>query len=68
MKTLLIAMLTIVLFCLARASYHLVSKQKDGKKMAQTLTWRISLSLITFGLLFIGLAMGWIHPHGLVSS
>lgn len=63
MKFLLLVMLTIVLFYLARASYYIITKQQDGEKMAQALTWRIGLSLLTFALLFVGLAMGWLHPH-----
>ncbi len=65
MKLIIVLMLIIVLFYLARASYCIITKQQDGEKMAQALTWRIGLSLLTFAMLLFGLAMGWLHPHGL---
>jgi hypothetical protein len=35
----------------------------DGRKMVRSLTWRISLSVALFGMLFLAWHLGWIHPH-----
>ena len=58
-------MFAIVLYCLASASYYMITKQSDGTKMAKALTWRISLSMGIFLLLLLGFSMGWLHPHSL---
>lgn len=54
-----------ILFFLARAGYYLV---RDGGATAQTansLTWRIALSMMLFVLLFIAFCFGLIQPHSL---
>jgi hypothetical protein len=64
-KIIVLLLFAIVLYCLASASYYLITKQEDGKKMARALTWRIILSMAIFLTLLAGFATGWLHPHGL---
>jgi hypothetical protein len=67
-KTIIIALLLIVIFSLGQALRFMI-KQDDNNdnsgKVLKSLTWRIGLSVFIFILLLIGQAVGWIHPHGL---
>lgn len=58
-----IAMLA-VLFSLFRSLYFLTT-EKDSKKTAKNLSWRIGISLLLFILIVIGIYTGAIEPHGL---
>ena len=48
------------LFSLSRANRDPV---QDSRKMVRSLTWRISLSVALFVLLFVAWRFGLIHPH-----
>ena len=48
------------LFSLSRANRDPV---KDSRRMVRSLTWRISLSVALFLMLFVAWRFGWIHPH-----
>lgn len=63
-KSIILALLLIILFSLGAALVALI-KGDDSGKMLRALTWRIGLSVSVFILLLIGQAMGWITPHGL---
>jgi len=52
-----------ILFSLGSAFYFLLHDRTDSARVVRALTWRISLSLLLFVLLFFAFAMGWIHPH-----
>ena len=64
-KTIIIALLLVVIFSLAQALRFLIRDDASSGKMLTSLTWRIGLSVFIFILLLIGQAVGWIHPHGL---
>ncbi len=68
MKFFIILFLAVILYCLASGVYYLVTSKADSStKLARALTWRISLSLLLFVLLFVAYFLGWLHPHGFYS-
>lgn len=50
------------LFSLSRSNRDHV---RDSRKMVRSLTWRISLSVALFALLFLAWYLGWVQPHSL---
>jgi len=65
-KVIVVILLLFILYSLGSALYFLVSeKNRDSVSVVRSLTWRIGLSLILFGLLFFSYWMGWIVPHQL---
>jgi hypothetical protein len=64
-KTIVVALLLIVILSLGSALYHLVNHKGNSDKLVKSLTWRIGLSVFIFILLLAGWAMGLIQPHGL---
>lgn len=63
-KVLIILVMLVILFSLGSGLYYLINDKDDGKRTVKALSWRIGLSLALFILLFIGLALGIITPHG----
>lgn len=70
-KTFIIAVFLVIIFSLGSALYHLV-KHKEEKgpsaKIVKALTVRISLSLLLFVIVYILVATGVFHPHGIGSK
>lgn len=64
-KLIVIVFLVLILYCLGSGLYYLVTEKQDSDQVVKALTWRITLSLILFALLFVGFWMGWIRPHGI---
>ncbi len=64
-KILIILFLAIILYCLGSGLFYLVRDKSDSNRVAKALTWRISLSLLVFILLFVAYALGWIAPHSI---
>ena len=64
-KTIIIIAFILIIVSLGSALFHLVKNQGESKKTVNSLTLRISLSLILFILLFVAVATGMIKPHGL---
>ena len=57
-----------ILISLASALRFMLRPPKQGddrSKMVRSLTWRISLSVLLFGLLWLAHIVGWIQPTGL---
>lgn len=68
-KIFVVVFFIFIIASLANAFYHLV-RPKDEQHSAKTvkaLTYRISLSLILFLLLFLAVASGILQPHGIGS-
>lgn len=63
MKVIIILLLIAIIYCLGSAVYYMILGKKNSASMAKALTWRVSLSLLLFVLLFISYAMGWITPN-----
>ncbi len=64
-RLVIIAFLLFILYCLGSGLFYLVRDRGKSDRVVKALTWRISLSLVLFILLFIAYALGWIHPHGI---
>ncbi len=64
-KIIIILFLLVILYSLGSGLYFLVREKGKSTKVVKALTWRISLSLLLFFLLFVAYALGWITPHGI---
>ncbi len=64
-KVFLVIMLLVVIFELFQALYYMFTDKGESKRTVWALTRRITLSLILFGLIVLGLYMGWLQPHGI---
>ncbi len=64
-KILILLMMIGILFTLFRALYFLVTGKQDSKKVVNSLSWRIGLSIALFVFIVFAVFMGWIEPHGL---
>ena len=58
-------MIVIILTSLGVGLYYLLRHEGKSDKVALALKWRIILSLVLFGALFLAFAMGCITPHPL---
>ena len=68
-KLVVIGLLILIAVSLGIGLYHLMTEtndtKPDSKKVLTALTWRIGISVSVFILLLVGLALGWIQPHGI---
>ena len=65
-KVALVVMLIVVLFSLGQALYFMMTDKGQSKRTSWALTRRISLSLVIIVMVIIGIALGWLHPHGIL--
>ena len=65
-KYLIVAFLLAILFSLGRGLFHLISDKGNSKRLANTLTVRIALSVALVVLIGAAYAFGFIQPHGVV--
>ncbi len=61
-KILTILFLITILYSLASSLIFLVRDQGEGDRTVKRLTWRISLSIVLFLLLWGAYQLGWIEP------
>ena len=61
-KIIIIVFLLAILYTLASSFYFLVKDKGKGKRTVRRLTWRISLSLFLFLMLYVSFRLGWIEP------
>ena len=64
-KALIVVLLITIIISLSSGMFFLVRDQGKTKRLAKSLTVRISLSIALFVLLLIGYFTGIIQPHGL---
>jgi len=64
-KILIVLAMLAILFILFRSLYFLAKGKSEPKKVVNSLSWRIGLSLVLFILIIAGILLGWIEPHGL---
>ena len=64
-KILIIAALAAIILSLASGMVFLVKDKGQSERTAKALTVRISLSVLLFGLLMLGIFTGHIKPHGI---
>ena len=68
MKILVALIFICILISLASALRSMLKPPQPGQdrgKMVRSLTWRISLSVFLFALLWLMYGLGWIQPTGL---
>jgi len=65
-KTLIVIVFLAILVSLWWGAFALVSEQGQSKNLVNSLTVRISLSVLLFVLLIIAYMNGLIQPHGIV--
>ncbi|MEM1412505.1 MAG: twin transmembrane helix small protein [Pseudomonadota bacterium] len=61
-KIIIIAFLLAIGWTLISSFYFLVKDKGEGDRTVRRLTWRISLSLVLFLLLYLFFRLGWIEP------
>jgi hypothetical protein len=64
MKVLIVVTLLAIIVSLGHAMFSMASGPQDDKRMVNALTVRVALSVVLFGLLFVGWHFGLIEPHG----
>jgi len=62
-KAIILVMLAAILIALGSAVFAMLGPRRDHSRMARALTWRVSLSVLLFILLFAGFASGVLQPH-----
>ena len=67
-KIFILIAFVLIIFSLGVALLNLVTHKEPPEKTAKALTFRISLALLLFFLLFIAVMTGWIKPHGIGRS
>ena len=64
-KAIIIILLILIIISLGQALYHMIRKDNNPNGVVNSLTVRISLSVLLFVLIVFGSYMGWITPHAL---
>ena len=67
-KTAIIVLLLVIVISLFAAMVFLVRDRGDSNRPVKALTVRITLSLLLFGLLFVGYFSGALKPHGILPN
>ena len=67
-KILIVAVLLAILASLGKGLYHLVHDKGESKRLANTLTIRIVLSVLLVILIGVAYFSGAIQPHAVVPS
>ncbi|MBC6414034.1 MAG: twin transmembrane helix small protein [Chromatiales bacterium] len=66
LKIIVLILFLAIIASLSSALFTMIKNNGQSNKTVNALTLRVALSIITFVLLIVGYAMGWIQPHGLV--
>jgi hypothetical protein len=64
-KVIIVLFLVVIIYSLGSGLYFLLHDKGENSRVVLALTWRIVLSLVLFGLLFLAYATGLIVPHQL---
>lgn len=67
-KTLIIIIFLAIIVSLGSGLFALASDKGNSKRLVNSLTVRIVLSVLLFVLLIIAYLQGWIQPHGIVPA
>jgi putative copper export protein len=62
-KVLILVVLAAIVTSLGLGMFHLVRDERESKRMVNTLTVRIALSVLLFVLLFVAWRSGMLEPH-----
>ena len=63
-KLVIVAVFIAVLWNLGAALYYMMKDKGTTDRTVRSLTWRIGLSIGLILVVVIGIATGWIEPHG----
>lgn len=63
-KVVIIAFLVVIVYNLGSGLYYMMVDKGESDRMVRSLSWRIGLSIALIALIGIGIATGWIQPHG----
>jgi len=63
-KILIVLVFLAVLYNLGAALFHMMTDKGQSGRTARSLTWRIGLSVGLIVLVMIGIATGYVQPHG----
>ncbi len=66
LKTLIVIVFLAIVVSLGSGLFALVNDKGESKRLVNSLTVRISLSVLLFVLLIIAFMTGLIQPHGIV--
>lgn len=67
-KILIAIVFLAIIVSLGSGLFALVSDRGESKRLVNSLTVRISLSVLLFVLLMVAYMNGWIEPHGLMPA
>lgn len=62
-KIITIVFLLVIIYSLASSLFFLIKDKGEGDRTVKRLTWRIGLSIVLFGFLWVSYQMGWIEPN-----
>jgi ABC-type iron transport system FetAB permease component len=65
-KTVIVLLLLVIVISLFAAMVFMVRDHGNSNRPVKALTVRITLSLLLFGLLFVGYFSGALKPHGII--
>jgi succinate dehydrogenase/fumarate reductase cytochrome b subunit len=65
-KIVIIVLLMAILFSLASGMFFLIKDKGQTRRAVTSLTFRITISVALFIMLFVGYATGLIKPHGII--
>lgn len=64
-KLLIIAFIVLIIWNLGAGLYYMMVDKGKTNRTVNALSWRIGLSVLLIGLLFLGIITGVIKPHGI---
>ena len=64
-KLIIIAFIILIIWNLGAGLYYMMVDKGKTNRTVKSLSWRIGLSVLLIGLLFIGIITGFIKPHGI---
>ena len=67
-KAIILFILFLIILSLAASMFSMVKDGGKTKRTVNLLTVRITLSVIAFVLLVVGMFNGWISPHGIMPT
>lgn len=64
-KLLIIAFIILIIWNLGAGLYYMMVDKGKTNRTVRSLSWRIGLSVLLIGLLFLGIITGIVKPHGI---
>ena len=61
-KIIVLLVLLVIVWCLLSSFYYLIKEKGQGQNTLKHLTWRVGLSFVLFGMLYLFFYLGWIEP------